>query len=54
MGKVIDQHEIRAEVKRINKVRKIVLHTIAIGDFQKNFMKALAKDNGGVYVDLGK
>jgi len=54
VGKVIDQHEIRAEVKRINKVRKIVLHTIAIGDFQKNFMKALAKDNGGVYVDLGK
>jgi HEAT repeat protein len=54
VGKVIDQDEIRAEVKRVNSVRKIVLHTIAIGDFRKNFMKALAKDNNGVYVDLGK
>ena len=54
VGKVIDQDEIRAEVKKANKVRKIVIHTIAIGDFRKNFMKSLAKENGGVYVDLGK
>ncbi len=54
VGKVIDQDEILAEVKRVNKVRKIVLHTIAIGDFRKTLMKALAKGNGGVYVDLGK
>lgn len=54
VGKVIDKDEIRAEVKRANKVRKIVLHTIAIGDFRKDFMKALAKENNGVYVDLGK
>jgi len=54
VGKVIDQDEILAEVKRVNKVRKIVLHTIAIGDFRKTLMKALAKGNNGVYVDLGK
>jgi len=54
VGKVIDQDEILTEVKRVNKVRKIVLHTIAIGDFRKTLMKALAKGNGGVYVDLGK
>jgi len=54
VGKVIDQDEIRAEVKKANSVRKIVIHTIAIGDFRKNFMKSLAKENGGVYVDLGK
>ena len=51
---VDDQDEIRAEVKRVNKVRKIVLHAIAIGDFRKDFMKALAKENNGIYVDLGK
>ncbi len=54
VGKVIDKEEIRMEVKRVNKVRKIVIHAIAIGDFQKDFMKALAKENGGVYVDLGE
>lgn len=54
VGKVIDKEEIRMEVKRVNRVRKIVIHAIAIGDFQKDFMKALAKENGGVYVDLGE
>ncbi len=54
VGKVIDKDEIRLEVKRVNAVRKITIHVIAIGDFQKDFMKALAKENNGVYVDLGK
>lgn len=53
-GKVVDMEEIRSAVRRVNKVRQVVIHTIAIGDFRKNFLKALAEDNGGVYVDLGK
>ena len=54
VGKIVDQTEIRGLVRKVNSVRKVILHCIAIGDFQKNFMKSLAQENGGVYVDLGK
>ena len=35
-------------------VHKLVLHTIAIGEFQKEFLQALAVENSGVFVDLGR
>ncbi|MEZ5965336.1 MAG: HEAT repeat domain-containing protein [Planctomycetota bacterium] len=54
VGKVVDTEEIRKAVKEENQVYKIVLHTIAIGEFQKEFLNALAVDNGGVFVDLGR
>ena len=54
VGRIVDQTEIRSHVRRVNLVRKVIIHCIAIGDFQKNFMKSLARENGGVYVDLGK
>jgi hypothetical protein len=53
-GKFVDTKEIAKEVNERNKLFKIVLHTIAIGEFQKDFMKELAAVNGGVFVDLGK
>ena len=53
-GKIVDVAEIREMVRRVNQVRKVIIHAIAIGDFQKNFMRSLAEQNGGVYVDLGK
>lgn len=53
-GKYVDMNEILREVKDRNQIFKIVLHTIAIGEFQKDFMKRLAQENGGVFVDLGK
>jgi hypothetical protein len=42
------------EVRAANQLRKVVIHTIAIGEFQKDFMKSLAEQNGGVFVDLGR
>jgi HEAT repeat protein len=54
VGKLIEANEIRKEVRRYNEIFRIVLHTIAIGDFQKEFLKQLAEENGGVYVDLGR
>lgn len=54
VGRIIEHGEIRAVVKKVNQVRKVIIHCIAIGDFQKDFMTMLAKENGGVYVDLGK
>jgi hypothetical protein len=53
-GDYVDPEDILREVRAANQLRKVVLHTIAIGEFQKDFMKRLAEDNGGVFVDLGR
>jgi HEAT repeat protein len=53
-GDYVDPEDILREVRAANKLRKVVLHTIAIGEFQKDFMNRLAEDNGGVFVDLGR
>lgn len=54
VGKVVDTEEIRKAVREENQVHKLVLHTIAIGEFQKEFLNALAVENNGVFVDLGR
>ncbi|MBK8179404.1 MAG: HEAT repeat domain-containing protein [Planctomycetes bacterium] len=53
-GDYVDPEDILREFRAANKLRKVVLHTIAIGEFQKDFMKRLAEENGGVFVDLGR
>jgi hypothetical protein len=53
-GKHIDTEDILREVRAVNELRKVVIHTIAIGEFHKAFMKRLAVENGGVFVDLGR
>ena len=54
IGKIIDTLEILKEVRRYNEAFKIVFHTIAIGEFQKEFLRDLAEQNGGVFIDLGR
>ncbi|MBL8752970.1 MAG: HEAT repeat domain-containing protein [Planctomycetes bacterium] len=54
VGKLIDTAEILKEVTKHNEVYRMVIHTIAIGDFQKEFLQQLASQNGGVFVDLGR
>ncbi|MGK0157140.1 MAG: hypothetical protein ACI9SE_004116 [Neolewinella sp.] len=54
VGKLIEPAEILAEVRKHNEQYKLVIHTIAIGDFQKGFLRQLAETNGGVFVDLGR
>jgi len=53
-GKFVDTEDILREVLEANELRKVVMHTIAIGEFQKSFMKRLADKSGGVFVDLGR
>ncbi|MEM9799885.1 MAG: HEAT repeat domain-containing protein [Planctomycetota bacterium] len=53
-GEFIETKDILDRVTEGNDLRKIVLHTIAIGNFEKSFMRMLAERNGGVFVDLGK
>jgi|FLOH01.1.fsa_nt_gi HEAT repeat protein len=54
VGELVDTEDIKTAIAEINRFRKVVIHTIAIGDVPSNFIKALAKDNGGVFVDLGR
>ena len=54
VGDLVDPHDILREVRKANELRKVVIHTIAIGEFQKSFMSTLARENGGVFVDLGR
>ena len=53
IGKYVDTEEILKEVAKVNKVYRIVIHAIAIGQFQKEFLRTLAFQNGGEFVDLG-
>lgn len=53
-GEYVDPDDILREVRELNELRRVVIHTIAIGEFQKAFMQRLARENGGVFVDLGK
>lgn len=53
-GKLVDTGEILKAITELNRSYKMVIHTIAIGEFQKEFLKDLAAHNGGVFVDLGR
>ncbi|TDJ76009.1 MAG: hypothetical protein E2O39_03685, partial [Planctomycetota bacterium] len=53
-GRFVDPDDILREVRAANDLRKVVIHTIAIGEFQKTFMERLAQENSGVFVDLGR
>ena len=52
-GRFVDPVEILREVRAANELRRVVIHTMAIGQFKKDFMRRLASENGGVFVDLG-
>ncbi len=54
VGDLVDTDDILQAVREANGSRKITIHVLAIGEFEKGFMKNLAEQNGGVFVDLGK
>jgi hypothetical protein len=54
VGQFVDPDDILRELGAVNELRKVVIHTIAIGEFQKDFMRKIAERNDGVFVDLGK
>ncbi len=53
-GRFIEPDDILREVRAANELRKTVIHAIAIGEFEKDFMHRLAGQNGGKFVDLGQ
>lgn len=54
VGHPLDTQEIRKVIAKLNETYRIVFHCIAIGDFQKDFMGEIARESGGVFVDLGR
>lgn len=54
-GEITEVDRLLAEVKRLNAVRKVAIHTINIGTNQRGklLLQALAQQNGGTYLDLG-
>jgi len=49
-GRIIDQDDILREIRRMNRLRQIVIHTISFG--ASPFLKRLAEQNGGQYVEI--
>jgi hypothetical protein len=47
---VIDPSDILREVRRMNRLKQIVIHTVAIPS--SPFLKSLAEQNGGQYVEV--
>ena len=52
-GKFVEPDDILREVRAANELRRTVIHALAIGEFEKDFMRQLAEQNGGKFVDLG-
>jgi HEAT repeat protein len=54
VGLLTDPDEILEAVRKFNEFRRIAIHAIAIGDFKKTWMRVLAEENNGQFVDLGR
>ncbi|MBI3098673.1 MAG: HEAT repeat domain-containing protein [Planctomycetes bacterium] len=55
-GEITDGEQIIRGLRAMNKLKKITIHTVVVGQDSKNsqFMKRLATENGGQFVDLHK
>ncbi|MEZ6196315.1 MAG: HEAT repeat domain-containing protein [Planctomycetota bacterium] len=50
-GRILSTPEIFREIVELNKLRRVVIHTIGVGrDHDANFMRLLAEETGGQYV----
>jgi hypothetical protein len=49
-GRLVDREEMRREIARMNRLKKVVIHTVALGgDADVAFMQGLAEDTGGQF-----
>ncbi|MBI1380793.1 MAG: VWA domain-containing protein [Planctomycetaceae bacterium] len=53
-GDFIEERDIQRVFREANALRRVVLHTLAIGDFSTGFMETLASESGGTFVNLGR
>lgn len=53
-GAIVNAGELLADIRDRNRVRRLRIHTIGVGLPNSNFLRTLARDSGGIYVDLAK
>ncbi len=53
VGEFVDPDDIFEGLVEANELRRVVVHILALGQFQKTWMEKLAESSGGVFVDLG-
>ncbi|MHC4777980.1 MAG: HEAT repeat domain-containing protein [Planctomycetota bacterium] len=53
-GLITDPEKIVEEITRANRVRRIVIHSIAVGRFHADFLRTLAVATGGTAVTVGE
>jgi HEAT repeat protein len=49
-GRLVEPADIFREIRRMNRLRKLAIHTISFGP--SDFMKTIAEQNGGQYVEI--
>jgi hypothetical protein len=54
VGEYVNTEEILGGIRELNQFRRLAIHAVAIGDFKKEWMRRLAAENGGRFVDLGR
>lgn len=52
-GAIVDRAHLLTDIRERNRVRRIKIHTIGIGDQLPDLLRRLAQDSGGRFVDLG-
>jgi HEAT repeat protein len=52
-GQITEGNLIVEEITRVNRLRRIVIHTIVVGRFSADFLHALAADNNGFAASVG-
>lgn len=53
-GSIQDAEKIVDEITRVNRLRRIVIHAIAVGIFPAQFLHRMARENGGTYMKVGE
>ncbi|MDP6850271.1 MAG: hypothetical protein QF524_04935, partial [Planctomycetota bacterium] len=54
VGSIVEPDDILSAILEFNRFRGVVIHTVSIGEFKKDFMIDLAHKTDGVYVNLGR
>ena len=50
-GKIVEPEDILAHVRKLNRLRQVVIHVVAV-DFSGDFLRSLAEQNGGTYTEV--
>ncbi len=54
-GEFVDTKDVLTEIRLLNETRRVAIHTLALGLFDRDYLRNLAEQNGpGTFIDLGE